>query len=66
MSRGQRRALLTMMALSMEKLSLGRPWMTHSRICTGSPSTAAMRKSVEQGMSCPWHSEVQREVALSL
>ena len=25
MSRGQRRALLTMMALSMEKLSLGKP-----------------------------------------
>ena len=65
MSKGQRRALFTMMALSMEKLSLGRPWMTHSLICTGSPSTLAMRKSEEQGMPRPWHSEVHREVACS-
>ena len=66
MSRGQRLALLTMMALSIEKLSLGRPWMTHSRVCTGSPSTAAMVKWVEQGMSWPWHSRVHWEVARSL
>jgi hypothetical protein len=38
-SSGQRRALDTMMPLSMENESLGSPSMVQSRILTGSPST---------------------------
>jgi hypothetical protein len=37
---GQRLLLVIMMALSMEKASLGRPARSQSRMVTGSPSTA--------------------------
>lgn len=38
--RGQRLLLVIMMALSIEKASLGSPANSQSRIVTGSPSTA--------------------------
>ena len=38
-------ALAIMMALSIEKVSLGRPAASQSRIVTGSPSTAARRRA---------------------
>lgn len=37
---GQRLLLVIMMALSMEKASLGKPVSSQSRMVTGSPSTA--------------------------
>mmetsp|Transcript_27175 Transcript_27175/g.68385 ORF Transcript_27175/g.68385 Transcript_27175/m.68385 type:complete len:285 (+) Transcript_27175:3257-4111(+) len=53
---GQRRALAIMMPLSMEKLSLGSPWMAHSRILTGSPSASCRLKTLEEGMPFSLHS----------
>ncbi len=41
MHSGQRRELVSMMALSMEKVSLGRPAMTQLRTRTGSASASA-------------------------
>ena len=38
---GQRRALLTMMPLSVEKLSTGKPAICQSRIITGLPRVAS-------------------------
>jgi hypothetical protein len=43
--------LATIMPLSMENESLGRPWMAHSRIFTGSPSASCRLKTLEAGMS---------------
>ncbi len=47
---GQRRAHVTMMPLSMENESLGRPAMPHARILTGSPSVATRENVAERGM----------------
>ena len=44
MHSGKRRAANSMMALSTEKVSFGRPWMTHSRTLTGSPNTEEREK----------------------
>ena len=42
--RGHRLALATTMPLSMDRESLGSPAMSHSRILTGTPSTAVREK----------------------
>ncbi len=48
--RGQRLALVTIIALSMENESFGRPAMPHARINTGSPRDAVREKVEELGM----------------
>lgn len=50
MSRGQRRAFEMMMAFSIEKLSEGRPYMSHWRMATGSPRVTVRLKSSLHGM----------------
>ena len=60
MHSGQRRALATMMPLSVLKLSLGRPAMPHSRIRTGSPSDATSENLAERGMPNFWSAETHR------
>ena len=47
---GQRRALATMMPLSIEKESLGRPAMPQARILTASPRLSMREKRAERGM----------------
>ena len=49
MIRGHRRDLDMTMALSMENESFGKPSMVHSRIFTGSPSTAMSLNVSEHG-----------------
>jgi hypothetical protein len=55
------RALLIMMALSMEVVSLGRPSMTQSRVWMGSPTTRASVNCSEHGF-CQVHTSGQVHV----
>ena len=66
MSSGHRRALLTMMALSMEKPSLGKPSMTQLLILTGSPRTLTILKSLVQGIWLAWQAAIHCPMACSL
>lgn len=45
---GQRREFVTIMALSIENRSFGRPNIFQARICTGSPNTCVSWKSCVQ------------------
>lgn len=47
---GHRRALATMMPFSVEKESLGRPAICHSRILTGSPRMVVRENLAVWGM----------------
>ena len=53
MHSGQRRAVKAMMALSMEKASLGSPAMIQPLILTGSPSTPARENCPEEAVMPP-------------
>ena len=50
--RGHRLALLTIIPLSMEKVSIGRPATCQLRIFTGSPSVAINENTFEHGICC--------------
>lgn len=65
-SSGHRRALLTTMALSMEKPSLGRPSMTQLLILTGSPRTLTILKSLVQGIWLASQAAIHCPMACSL
>mmetsp|Transcript_14878 Transcript_14878/g.35910 ORF Transcript_14878/g.35910 Transcript_14878/m.35910 type:complete len:233 (+) Transcript_14878:441-1139(+) len=56
---GQRRALAIMMPLSMEKESLGKPAMPHSRIATGSPKQLLSEYLALEGMPACLHCATQ-------
>ena len=43
--------------LLMDTLSLGSPWMAHSRICSGLPILSERLKPSEQGISLSLHLE---------
>lgn len=63
---GQRLAFVTMIPLSMEKLSFGSPSIVQLRICTGSPSTSTILKSSEQGMLMALHCLIHSSIACCL
>ena len=56
---GQRLELSTIIPLSTENASTGRPAICHARIFTGSPSVALNEKLSEQGIFLFLHNTVQ-------
>lgn len=64
--RGQRLALATTMALSIDKESFGRPASSHSRTFTGSPRMAFRENAAVWAMSNWPHSAMKLAVTFCL